>query len=126
MGRRAGNRATKSKERSEKAKAGRDRGCYLVVVRVAFERKIEKGSQAMNLHMNQQSRITLNPDTLVGKPIIRGTRLTVEFIIDLLAQGWSTDEILRNYPGISLEDIQACLSYASAALKAEKVYAIPV
>ena len=45
-------------------------------------------------------------------------------MIDLLAQGWSTDEILRNYPGICLEDIQACLSYASAALKAEKVYAI--
>ncbi|MEO1635224.1 MAG: DUF433 domain-containing protein [Cyanobacteria bacterium J06631_9] len=76
--------------------------------------------------MAQQSRITLNPDISVGKPIIRATRLTVEFIIDLLAQGWSTDEILRNYPGISLEGIQACLSYASAALKAEKVYAIPV
>ena len=76
--------------------------------------------------MDQQSRITLNPDISVGKPIIRGTRITVEFIIDLLAQGWSTDEILRNYPGLSLEDIQACLSYASTALKAEKVYAIPV
>jgi uncharacterized protein (DUF433 family) len=71
--------------------------------------------------MEQQTRIILDPDILVGKPIIRGTRLAVEFIIDLLAQGWSTDEILRNYPGISLEDIQACLSYASAVLKAEKV-----
>ena len=78
--------------------------------------------------MNQQTRITLNPEILVGKPIIRGTRLAVQFIIDLLAQGWSTDEILRNcnYPGISFEDIQACLSYASAMLKAEKVYAISV
>jgi uncharacterized protein (DUF433 family) len=72
--------------------------------------------------MDLQSRITLDPDILVGKPIIRGARLAVEFIIDLLAQGWSTDEILRNYPGISLEDIQACLSYASIALKAEKVW----
>ena len=52
--------------------------------------------------MDQQTRITLNPDILVGKPIIRGTRLAVEFIIDLLAQGWSTDEILRNYPGYQL------------------------
>jgi len=76
--------------------------------------------------MDQQTRIILDPDILVGKPIIRDTRLAVEFIIDLLAQGWSTDEILRNYPGISLEDIQACLNYASAMLKAEKVYAIPV
>lgn len=76
--------------------------------------------------MDWQSRITFDPDILTGKPVIQGTRLAVEFIIDLLAQGWSTDEITRNYPGISLEDIQACLSYASATLKAEKVYAIPV
>lgn len=75
--------------------------------------------------MDWQSRITLNPNILVGKPIIKGTRLAVEFIIDLLAQGWSNDEILRNYPGLTLEDIQACLCYASASLKSEKVYAIP-
>ncbi len=76
--------------------------------------------------MDLHTRITLDPDILVGKPIIRGTRLAVEFIIDLLAQGWSTDEILRNYPGIEIEDIQACLSYASSVLKAEKVYALSV
>lgn len=74
--------------------------------------------------MNWQERIIIEPNILVGKPIIKGTRLAVEFIIDLLAQGWSTDEILSNYPGIVIEDIQACLSYASAALKAEKVYPI--
>ncbi|AUS99827.1 antitoxin [Nostoc sp. CENA543] len=76
--------------------------------------------------MDWQTRITLDPNILVGKPIIKGTRLAVEFIIDLLAQGWTTDEILRNYPGITIMDIQACLSYASDALKSEKVYAIPV
>jgi uncharacterized protein (DUF433 family) len=76
--------------------------------------------------MNQQTRIILDPAILVGKPIIRGTRIAVEFIIDLLAQGWSTDEILRNYPGLSLEDIHACLGYASNTLKTEKVYAISV
>jgi uncharacterized protein (DUF433 family) len=74
--------------------------------------------------MDWQARIILNPDILVGKPIIKGTRLAVEFIIDLLAQGWSIDEILRNYPGITVMDIQACLRYASASLKSEKVYAI--
>ena len=74
--------------------------------------------------MDWQSRIILNPSILVGKPIIKGTRLAVEFIIDLLAQGWSIDEILRNYPGITVMDIQACLYYASASLKAEQVYAI--
>ena len=75
--------------------------------------------------MDWQTRITLNSTILVGKPIIKGTRLSVEFVIDLLAQGWNTDEILRNYPGITLADILACLHYASAVLKAEKVYAIP-
>jgi uncharacterized protein (DUF433 family) len=76
--------------------------------------------------MNWQSRIMIDPNVLVGKPTIKGTRLAVELIIDLLAQGWSSDEILRNYPGISIEDIQACLSYASEALRSEKVYGIPV
>jgi uncharacterized protein (DUF433 family) len=75
--------------------------------------------------MDWQTRITLDPNILAGKPIVKGTRLAVEFIIDLLAQGWSVDEILRNYPGITIEDVQACLGYASATLKAEKVYAIP-
>lgn len=75
--------------------------------------------------MDWQARITINPDILVGKPIIKGTRLAVEFIIDLLAQGWSIDEILRNYPGITAADIQACLSYASMILQSEKVFPIP-
>jgi uncharacterized protein (DUF433 family) len=61
--------------------------------------------------MDLQSRITIDPNILVGKPIIKGTRLAVELIIDLLAQGWTNDEILRNYPGITLEDIQACLAF---------------
>jgi uncharacterized protein (DUF433 family) len=76
--------------------------------------------------MDWQTYITLDPNILVGKPIIKGTRLAVEFIIDLLAQGWSIEEILRNYPGITREQIQACLSYASATLKAEKVYSLPI
>jgi uncharacterized protein (DUF433 family) len=69
-----------------------------------------------------RTRIVIDPQVLVGKPIVRGTRLAVEFIIDLLAQGWTETEILRNYPGLTHEDMQACLSYASAALRAEKVY----
>ena len=57
-----------------------------------------------------QQRIAIDPAVLVGKPVIRGTRLAVEFIIDLLAQGWPESEILRNYPGLTSHDIQACLS----------------
>ena len=50
----------------------------------------------------------------------------MEFIIDLLAQGWTEVDILRNYPGITREDIQACLAYASETLKMEKVYPFPL
>ena len=69
-----------------------------------------------------QERIVIEPDILVGKPIVRGTRLAVEFIIDHVAQGWTEAELLRNYPGLTHEDVQACLGYASATLQAEKVY----
>ena len=72
--------------------------------------------------LDWQERIVIDPDVLVGKPILRDTRLAVEFIIDLLAQGWTETEILRNYPGLTHEDVQACLGYASATLQAEKVY----
>jgi len=65
--------------------------------------------------VNWQERIIVDPGILVGKPVVKGTRLAVEFIIDLLAQGWSETEILRNYPGLTREDIQACQSHMSAA-----------
>jgi uncharacterized protein (DUF433 family) len=62
--------------------------------------------------MEWRDRIVVDPGILVGRPVVRGTRLAVEFIIDLLAQGWTGEEILRNYPGLTQEDIQACLAYA--------------
>ena len=67
-------------------------------------------------------RIVLDPQILAGKPVIRGTRLAVEFIVGLLADGWSQDELLRNYPGITREDILACLGYARDRLETERVY----
>lgn len=72
--------------------------------------------------MEWRERITLDPAVLVGKPVVKGTRLAVEFIIDLLAQGWAVEDVLRNYPGITREDIQACLAYASEILHGEKVF----
>jgi uncharacterized protein (DUF433 family) len=69
--------------------------------------------------MDWNERIVIDPEILVGKPVIKGTRLAVEFIIDLLAQGWTEQDILRNYLGITREDIQACLAYARETLKAE-------
>ncbi|HVA47000.1 MAG TPA: DUF433 domain-containing protein [Pirellulales bacterium] len=72
--------------------------------------------------MNWEERIEINPRVLVGKPVIKGTRLAVEFIVELLANGWSQQQIIDNYPGITSDDIQACLHYAADTLKSERVY----
>ncbi|MBI5016917.1 MAG: DUF433 domain-containing protein [Deltaproteobacteria bacterium] len=69
-----------------------------------------------------RDRIVVDVDVLVGKPVVKGTRLTVEFIVELLSQGWTYEQILDNYPGLTRQDILACLSYASNALHAEKIY----
>jgi uncharacterized protein (DUF433 family) len=68
------------------------------------------------------SRITLDPTVLTGKPVIRGTRLSVEFVIGLMADGWSEAAILTNYPGITHEDIIACLAYTRDTVSSEKVF----
>ena len=70
--------------------------------------------------MNDQQlleRIALNPKVMLGKPVIKGTRLTVEFILNLLAHGATAEEILEEYDGINVEDIQACLLFATKSLK---------
>jgi uncharacterized protein (DUF433 family) len=70
----------------------------------------------------EQPSITLDPKVLAGKPVIRGTRMSVEFVIGLMADGWSEVDILANYPGIRHEDILACLSYARDTLSSERVF----
>ena len=62
-------------------------------------------------------RIILNPKIMVGKPVIRGTRLTVDFILNLLAHGTSENEILNEYKGLTIEDIQACYLFATKSLE---------
>ena len=75
--------------------------------------------------MPLSERIVLDPNILAGKPVIRGTRLAVEFILELLAAGQSESELLANYPGLSREDILACLSYASYLAHEYKAYPVP-
>ncbi len=75
--------------------------------------------------MSWQGRIAIDPKILAGKPVVKGTRLAVEFVVDLLAQGWTEAEILRNYPGLTRDDILACLAYAREVLRAEKVFPVP-
>lgn len=74
--------------------------------------------------MNDNGRIALDPAVLSGKPVIRGTRLAVDFIVGLLGQGWTETDILRNYPGLTREDILACLQYAGEIIRSEKTYPI--
>jgi len=61
-------------------------------------------------------RITCDPKVMVGKPVIRGTRLTVDYVLNLLAHGSTVDEILDEYGGLKAEDIRACLLFASRSL----------
>lgn len=67
-------------------------------------------------------RIAINADVLAGQPVVRGTRLSVSFIVGLLAQGWTEGQIVANYPGLTHEDIRACLRYVQERLASERVY----
>ena len=75
--------------------------------------------------MDWREHIVVDPKVLVGKPVIKGTRIAVELVIDLMARGYSKEQILDQYDHITTEDIQACLAYASETLRSERVYAIP-
>lgn len=76
--------------------------------------------------MNWEEHIELNPAVLAGKPVVRGTRIAVELVIERLADGWSEETILEQYPSLSGDDIRACLHYAGTRLRAEGVYPVRV
>ena len=63
--------------------------------------------------MSSRERIVVDPNVLLGKPIVRGTRISVEFVVDLLARGWTKEQILHEYDHLKPEDVQACLRYAN-------------
>lgn len=63
--------------------------------------------------MNWEERITSDPEIMVGKPVVRGTRLTVEFILDRFADGWTEKMILENYPNLTHDDLRAIFAYAA-------------
>ncbi len=77
------------------------------------------------IEMNWQDRISVDPKVLVGKPVIKGTRIAVEFLVELLANGWTLEQILKNYPQLTADDIHAALHYATETLKQEHVYPLP-
>jgi uncharacterized protein (DUF433 family) len=65
--------------------------------------------------MDWHDRIIVDPKILAGKPVIKGTRIAVEFVVDLLGRGWTAEQILREYDHVTIDDIRACLAYASDA-----------
>ena len=73
--------------------------------------------------MDYKERIASNPDIMLGKPVIKGTRITVELILRKLSQGTSPEEILNGYPNLVKDDILACLSYSADVIGEEELIA---
>lgn len=74
--------------------------------------------------MNYRARIVVDPKVLLGKPVIKGTRLSVDYILALLAQGWTEVQILENYPDLEREDLQAVFGFVQACMEEEEVIAL--
>ncbi len=72
------------------------------------------------------NRITINPKILYGKPIIKGTRISVEFILELLSSGMTTENILKEYPHLKKDDIMAAIEYATTTIKKEEVLPLEI
>ena len=74
--------------------------------------------------VNLAEHIEINPKILLGKPVIRGTRIPVELIVKLIAQGWKNEEIIKEYPVLKEEDIRAALLYAEKVLEEEEIFSL--
>ena len=72
--------------------------------------------------MDWRDQIKSDPELLGGKPVVRGTRLAVDFILGLLAEGWTDQEILENYPTLTSEGLRAVFAYAAEVLREETLY----
>ena len=72
-----------------------------------------------------QERIAIDRAVLAGKPVIRGTRIAVEQVLDSLTAGWTMEQLLDEFPGLTEADIRACLSWAAELLRSERVYPVP-
>lgn len=73
--------------------------------------------------MNWNNRIEINTDVLAGKPVVKSTRLSVEFLLGLFAEGWTEQQVLENYPQLIREDLQAVFAFSAACLHDEQYFA---
>jgi uncharacterized protein (DUF433 family) len=80
------------------------------------------GRETREVPVDWREWIEINPAILVGKPIVKGTRLAIDFLLDLIAAGCPEDEILRNYPGLTHTHLLACVAYAAEIVRTERVY----
>ena len=84
------------------------------------------GPHTLNaMETNWRDRIVSDPGVLVGKPVIRGTRVSVESLLDLMAEGWSTEDILRNYSHLTADDLRAALRHAAELTRLERLCPVP-
>jgi uncharacterized protein (DUF433 family) len=74
--------------------------------------------------MNWRDYITSDPAVLAGKPVVQGTRLAIDFILDLFAAGWTQEQILESYPQLSTEALRAVFAFAAEAMHDESVFAV--
>ncbi len=84
----------------------------------------EKGGETM-AEIDWGKYIHSDPDILVGKPVVRGTRLSVEFILGLFAAGWTEQQVLDNYPTLTKESLRAVFAFATDCMREESLYPIP-
>ncbi|MBD3251930.1 DUF433 domain-containing protein [Candidatus Uhrbacteria bacterium] len=77
------------------------------------------------MNTNWNKYIITDPEIMTGKPVVKGTRLSIEFILGLFAQGWSESQILANYPNLTHKHILAVFAYATSCMRDEFLYAIP-
>ena len=76
--------------------------------------------------MKWQDYITSDPQILASKPIIKGTRLSVEFILNLLAEGWSVEQILENYPNLTPESLKAVFAFVAECIREDLIYDLDI
>jgi len=74
--------------------------------------------------MNWRDHIHADPDILAGKPVVKGTRLAVEFLLGLLGAGWTQEQILANYPTLTPAGLQAVFAFAADSLQDESLYSL--
>ena len=76
--------------------------------------------------MRWQEYIHSDPDILIGKPVVKGTRLSIDFILRLFGNGWTISQVLESYPQLTLDSLQAVFAFAAESLSQETVYAMPL